>query len=115
MRPDGSDARCDPFLTEKPSRGKSPAGDPRLSRAFSYAKLKAGTRVDKQTKDKNQQDMKKSNRKETLGRDETAPLRTCLLLAMALMSQSRLATAAETPVALGRAGSFAVLAGSTVT
>jgi hypothetical protein len=59
--------------------------------------------------------MKKSNRKETFGRHATAPLRTCLLLALALMSQSRLATAAQTPVALGRAGNFAVLAGSTVT
>jgi len=45
----------------------------------------------------------------------TAPGLTCLLLAAALTFPHQFATAGEAPVALGSAGTFAVLAGSTVT
>jgi hypothetical protein len=45
----------------------------------------------------------------------TAPVLTCLLLAAALTFPHQFATAGEAPVALGSAGTFAVLAGSAVT
>ena len=45
----------------------------------------------------------------------TPPIVTALLLAVVLSSQCQLLTASELPVNLGKAGNFAVLAGSTVT
>src|SRR3954470_13009575 len=51
----------------------------------------------------------------SFGRYGPAPILSTILLAAALACPPLIATAAELPVALGRAGNFAVLAGSTVT
>ena len=58
---------------------------------------------------------KTSGNESTFRLHGTAPILTCLLLAVALTSQHQSATAAELPVALGSAANFGVLAGTTVT
>ena len=58
---------------------------------------------------------KTSGNESTFRLHGTAPILTCLLLAVALTSQHQSATAAELPVALGSAAGFGVLAGTTVT